>query len=81
MTDPRISEEARPDTHVLRIDGPDQKGLVYKITGIIYQNELNIISNQEFVDPQTKRFFMRSTMTSSWRSPMPRTSVSLVLVS
>ncbi|NMC07497.1 MAG: formyltetrahydrofolate deformylase [Candidatus Lokiarchaeota archaeon] len=49
--------------HVLRIDGPDQKGLIYKITGVIFNNKLNIISNHEFVDPQTRHFFMRSEFT------------------
>ncbi len=58
-------ETCRSDKHVLRIDGPDQKGLVYKITGVISKNELNIISNHEFVDPQRRHFFMRSEFTGA----------------
>lgn len=47
-------------THLLLIDGPDETGLIYKITGVLAQNGCNIISNHEFVDPTTEHFFMRS---------------------
>lgn len=42
------------------IDCPDEKGLIYKITGILYNRELNIIKNREFVDRDINRFFMRT---------------------
>jgi len=42
------------------VDCPDQKGLIYKITSVLYQNELNIIKNREYVDLDTNRFFMRT---------------------
>jgi formyltetrahydrofolate deformylase len=45
---------------IVRISCADEKGLVHKITGVFYFNHLNVISNQEFVDPDTSRFFMRS---------------------
>lgn len=38
----------------------DAKGLVYKISGIFYDLELNIMSNNEFVDKDEDKFFMRS---------------------
>ncbi|MFN6944516.1 MAG: formyltetrahydrofolate deformylase [Cytophagaceae bacterium] len=47
-------------THILLIDCPDEKGLIYKITGILYNNNLNILSNGEFVEKRTNHFFMRS---------------------
>lgn len=50
-------------SHVLLIDGPDQKGLIYKITGCIFDQGLNIVSNSEFVDPESSWFFMRSEFT------------------
>jgi formyltetrahydrofolate deformylase len=59
----KVEDTCQAGNHVLRIDGPDQKGLIYKITGVIFDNELNIISNHEFVDPQTGHFFMRSEFT------------------
>lgn len=45
---------------VILIDCPDEKGLVYRITGVLYEHGLNIISNQEFVDSNTGYFFMRT---------------------
>lgn len=46
---------------VLHIDCPDEKGLVYKITRVLYDHDLNIISNQEYVDAATQYFVMRTT--------------------
>jgi formyltetrahydrofolate deformylase len=47
-------------THTILIDCSDAKGLVHKITGVLYHNELNVQSNHEFVEPETNRFFMRT---------------------
>jgi formyltetrahydrofolate deformylase len=46
--------------HILRIDCPDEQGLVHKITGVLYNGGYNILSNQEFVDLEAKHFFMRT---------------------
>jgi len=45
---------------ILLIDCPDEKGLIYKISGVLYDHKLNIVSNQEYVDPVSDHFFMRS---------------------
>lgn len=45
---------------VLHIDCPDEKGLVNKITGVLYNHGLNIVSNHEFVDSTSGHFFMRT---------------------
>jgi formyltetrahydrofolate deformylase len=42
------------------IDANDEKGLVYKIATIFYNNNLNILSNSEYVDKDNNKFFMRS---------------------
>lgn len=47
-------------THILLINCPDQKGLVYKISGILYSYKLNLISNGEFVEKKVNHFFMRT---------------------
>jgi len=47
-------------THILLIDCPDEKGLVYRITGELSRNDFNIVSNHEFVDASTEHFFMRT---------------------
>lgn len=47
---------------ILLIDCPDRKGLVYNITKQVYAKDLNIISNQEFVDADSSHFFMRTAV-------------------
>jgi formyltetrahydrofolate deformylase len=44
------------------IDCKDEKGLVYKISSIFFKHDLNILSNNEFVDNKQNRFFMRSVV-------------------
>lgn len=46
--------------YTLLIDSPDNKGLVYKITKVLFENGLNIEKNSEFVDPVHNKFFMRT---------------------
>ena len=48
------------NTHLLLIDCPDEKGLVYRITGNLLRHDFNIVSNQEFVNPSSNHFFMRT---------------------
>ena len=48
------------------IDCKDKKGLVYKISKIFYELDLNIVSNQEFVDKESLHFFMRSVVTGDF---------------
>ncbi|MDM5271053.1 formyltetrahydrofolate deformylase [Sulfurovum sp. zt1-1] len=45
------------------IDCNDAKGLVYKISKVFFEKDLNIDSNREFVDKESGRFFMRSVVT------------------
>jgi len=49
-----------PDNHILLIDCPDETGLVYKITGVLYRHSYNIVTNNEFVDREAGHFFMRT---------------------
>ena len=51
--------------HILRIDCPDEPGLVHKITGVLFNAGYNILSNQEFVDLEAKHFFMRTAFEGS----------------
>jgi len=46
--------------YILKISCSDQKGLVYKISSILYKNELNIEKNSEFVDEENGKFFFRA---------------------
>ena len=44
------------------IDANDEKGLVYKVSTIFFNMQLNILSNSEFVDKENNKFFMRSVI-------------------
>jgi formyltetrahydrofolate deformylase len=46
--------------HLVLIHCPDQPGLVYKITGVLFKHGLNIVRNGEFVDRESNQFFMRT---------------------
>lgn len=48
------------ERHTLLVDCGDDKGLVHRVTGILLDHSLNIISNGEFVDPDRRHFFMRT---------------------
>lgn len=46
--------------YVITIQSDDQKGLVYKVTEILYNTGLNVEKNNEFVDKENNKFFMRT---------------------
>lgn len=48
------------EPYILLIACNDRKGLVYTITKILYEHQLNIVSNGEFVEKETNSFFMRT---------------------
>jgi len=49
------------------IDCKDKKGLVYKVSKIFFENNLNIESNHEFVDKESSHFFMRSVVSGDFK--------------
>jgi formyltetrahydrofolate deformylase len=46
--------------YTLLIDSNDEKGLIYKISKVLYQDGINITNEQEFVDNENGKFFYRS---------------------
>ncbi len=44
------------------IDANDEKGLVHKVSSVFFSYDLNILSNSEFVDKKSNKFFMRSVV-------------------
>lgn len=44
------------------IDANDEKGLVHRVSSIFFNYDLNILSNSEFVDKDSNKFFMRSVV-------------------
>ncbi len=53
------------ETYRVLIDSHDEKGLVYKISNIFFKYDLNILTNNEFVDRVNNKFFMRSVVTGN----------------
>lgn len=45
---------------VILISAPDRKGLIYHISSVLYELGLNIERNDEYVDRENERFFMRT---------------------
>lgn len=50
----------QPDTHILLINCPDESGLIFKVSKIVYGHKLNVVSNGEFVERKFNHFFMRT---------------------
>ncbi len=53
------------ERHLLLIDCPDEPGLIWKVTGVLFRHGFNIITNHEFVDREADRFFMRTEITGA----------------
>ena len=49
-------------TYRVLIDANDEKGLVYRISKVFFEHDLNIEKNDEFGDEENKKFFMRSVV-------------------
>ncbi|MGI8637134.1 MAG: hypothetical protein ACR2KZ_17215, partial [Segetibacter sp.] len=61
-------EQLFTNTHILSVHCPDQSGLIYKITSIIFKYSLNIIRNDEFVEKDFNQFFMRTEFSGEFNS-------------
>jgi formyltetrahydrofolate deformylase len=58
MNDERIANGQR--SRLLLVDCPDRPGLIHEITGVLFRRGANILTNDEFVDRESQRFFMRA---------------------
>jgi len=61
------------------IDCADKKGLVYKISKLFFELELNILTNHEFVDSDNNKFFMRSVVEGDIKESDLRNKLEAVL--
>ncbi|MBT7727818.1 MAG: formyltetrahydrofolate deformylase [Planctomycetaceae bacterium] len=50
---------------IILVHCPDEVGLIHRITGVLASQQLNIESNQEFVDVTTSHFFFRAEVSLS----------------
>lgn len=58
---------ADSEKHILLMDGPDNKGLIYHVAGVLFRHDLNIIHNDEYVSP-AGHFFMRTEFEGAFDS-------------
>jgi len=61
------------------IDCDDAKGLVYKISKVFYDRDLNIENNREFVDKEQRKFFMRTVITGNFNSEELKNALNAVI--
>ncbi len=55
-------------TQILLIECDDRPGLVHLTTGVLFRSGVNVIRNHEFVDLESRRFFMRTEFEGTPRS-------------
>ena len=52
-----------PDNpQIILIECPDRKGLIHAVTDVLLRHGMNIIQNNEFVDHESGRFYMRTAV-------------------
>jgi formyltetrahydrofolate deformylase len=55
-----MTDASGPARHLLLVDCPDRRGLIHAITGVLGRRGANILTNDEYVDREAQRFFMRT---------------------
>lgn len=53
--------------YILKIDCQDEKGLIYRIADAVFKYRLNIVKNDEFVDHEFNKFFMRAELSGDFK--------------
>jgi formyltetrahydrofolate deformylase len=64
---------------LLLIECPDEPGLIYKITEVLYTHALNIVRNDEFVERDGDVFFMRTELAGVVHTNALRAALAAVL--
>lgn len=64
---------------VIKISCSDEKGLVHKITGVLYQQKVNVTQTNEFVEQVSNRFFMRILFTGNCDYSLVKTQLLTIL--
>ena len=67
------------ETQVLLVECDDRRGLVHAITGVLLAHSVNVVSNQEFVDRGSGKFFMRTEFDGEVEARKIETEVSQLL--
>lgn len=67
------------ENQIILVHCPDKKGLIYSVAGILFRAGLNIVSQDEFVDTNTEKFFMRTEVSGDFDSENVRRELADVL--
>ncbi len=54
-----MTDATAADDFVLTVQCPDRPGIVHAVSGFLVQQSANIVSSQQYGDPETGRFFLR----------------------
>jgi len=54
-----MTDATAADDFVLTVQCPDRPGIVHAVSGFLVQRSANIVSSQQYGDPETGRFFLR----------------------
>lgn len=55
--------------YILKVSCGDEKGLILRISEIVFKNGLNYVSTSEFVDHENERFYMRAALDGELDAP------------
>jgi len=55
-----MKENNNDGSRVLLIDCADEKGLIHKVSGVLFKQNCNIVNNREFVEQTQGKFYMRT---------------------
>lgn len=45
--------------YILTLSCPDRTGIVFRVSGLLFESGCNILDSQQFGDEETGRFFLR----------------------
>ncbi len=57
-----FAKEYSMNEYILKIDCSDEKGLIYRITDVVFKYQLNVLKNDEFVNRDDEKFFLRAIL-------------------
>lgn len=60
-----------PHPYILTLSCPDRTGIVYRVTGLLFESACNILDAQQFGDEETGRFFLRVHFELQQRADLP----------
>ena len=62
-------------TRILRVACADATGIIHRVTGVLAEQGLNVVEQEEFVDADTGRFFLRTAFTGDADSQVVEAAV------